>query len=79
VDLTFTEFHDRISFGHNSPDEEWRNTVGYRPKDKDGGFKRWLELTGNNASTYINEFKKAVYRKEIYVEEEVKQYDLFGN
>ena len=58
---TFIEFHNRISSGHFSDDEQWRSEVGYRPDDKDGGFKRWLELTGNKAEDFLNEFRLAVY------------------
>ena len=61
MDMTFEIFHKRITSGHSSPDESWRNEVGYRPDDKDGGFKRWLELTGNIESNHIQEFRRAVY------------------
>lgn len=59
---TFQEFHERICNGYYSDDEEWRREVGYRPDDKDGGFRRWLELTGNKAEDFLSEFKRAVYR-----------------
>ena len=60
--MSFQEFHERICNGYYSDDKEWRKEVGYRPDDKDGGFRRWLELTGNKEADFLSEFRIAVYR-----------------
>ena len=59
---TFLEFHKRICDGHYSDDELWRKVIGYRPDDRDGGFRRWLEITGNKMEDFLNEFRAAAYR-----------------
>lgn len=79
MNLTFEQFNKRIGFGHYENDEAWRSEVGYRPNDKDSGFKRWLELTDNCADDYIDEFRRVVYGDKVAAGKEVKQYDLFGN
>jgi len=61
VSLSFRQFHERICRGHSCNDEIWRKEVGYRPDDKDSGFKRWLELTGNREENHIAEFQLVVY------------------
>lgn len=82
MSLTFYEFNKRICLGHDADDSKWRNDVGYRPSDKDGGFKRWLELTGNSMTDWLDEFRRVVYGESGEAEEEIKeceQYDLFSN
>jgi len=74
--LSFQEFYERISYGHNNPDEQWRKEVGYRPDDKDSGFKRWLELTNNNESDYIDEFRKVVYGNQRVAQEQPMQKEM---
>lgn len=83
MNLSFTEFYNRISDGHYSDDSAWRKEVGYRPEDKDSGFTRWLELTGNKASDFMQEFRSAVYSGVDFVDipekqkEEYQQCELF--
>ncbi len=60
---TFKEFNARISYGDQKgvDDSAWRAEVGYRPDDKDGGFTRWLEITGKeeNEAT-LRDFREVV-------------------
>lgn len=63
TNLSYKEFHARIIHGHKNgiDDSAWRENIGYSPSDKDSGFKRWLELTGNKSDDFISEFKAVVY------------------
>ncbi len=59
--ISFIDFHARIGECFYSGDESWLKTVGYREKDKDGGFRRWLEITGNNFDDQLDNFRSVVY------------------
>ena len=79
--LTFEEFYKRIAYGHNNDDSKWRDEVGYRPADKDSGFRRWLELTGNKMDECLDEFSRVVYGDHLQqkeIKKDVEQLDLFS-
>lgn len=61
-------------------DSAWRAKVGYRPEDKDSGFKRWLELTNNKMDDYLVEFRTIVYGDDTKDDglKEMEQRNLFS-
>ncbi len=59
--MTFKEFYDRLCLSFETNDKAWQKEMGYRPEDKDSGFSRWLEITGNKAQDFEDEFMRVVY------------------
>lgn len=82
TDTSFKDFHARIMRGYEKgvDDSAWRTEVGYRPEDKDSGFKRWLELTNNKMDDYLVEFRTVVYGDSAKDTgfKEMKQRNLFS-
>lgn len=74
---TFKEFNERVAIGYYIDDKAWRKEAGYRPEDKDSGFRRWLEITGNNKADYTTEFKAIVYGETPSEQDKKPQLALF--
>ena len=59
--MSFPDFHAELV--KNLYNEQWLSDVGYRADDRDGGYRLWIEATGNDFDDNLSDFKRAVYRE----------------
>lgn len=60
--MSFPEFHAELV--KNLYNDQWLSDIGYRADDRDGGYRIWIEATGNNFDDNLSDFRRAVYRDE---------------